>query len=120
MTSTVPRSDTALAAWQALTDRQRAYLTCAYQVDQEREAAEGRAWARGGRRRPAAEWRWLRYGDEWGGASALLRRVQERGLADTGAGATWAALDRRGLIERRYQPGGGQSGPVSVEVVDVR
>ena len=94
------------AIWQALNDRQRAYLECAYQVDQEREAAEGRAWARGGRRRPAADWRWLRYGHEWGGASALLRRVQDRGLADAGAGSTWAALARHGLVERRNSPSG--------------
>lgn len=41
MTGAVPRSDTVLAAWQALNDRQRAYLECAYQVDQERVAAAG-------------------------------------------------------------------------------
>lgn len=70
------------AAWRALNDRQRAYLAAAYALDQEHEAAERSAGSRAARRRPADEWRWLDYGEVYGGPSALLTRIRLRGVAD--------------------------------------
>lgn len=41
------------AAWEALNDRQRAYLAPADALGREHEAAEDAAWSRGGCWRPA-------------------------------------------------------------------
>jgi hypothetical protein len=89
----------ALTAWRALNERQQAYLAAILAVDQAYEAYERGAWAAGGRRRPAAEWRWIAYNEA---SSSLLDRLRARGLVDAGTGATFEALDRRGLLTRRY------------------
>lgn len=65
----------ALAAWQGLNARQRAYLAAVFAIDRANEAYERGAWAAGGRRPPADEWCWLDYGEGWGGPSALLARL---------------------------------------------
>jgi hypothetical protein len=89
----------ALTAWRALNERQRAFLAAILAVDQVNEAYERGAWAAGRRRRPAAEWRWIAYNEA---GSPLLDRLRAHGLVDAGTGATFEALDRRGLLTRRY------------------
>ena len=52
-----------LAIWQALNDRQRAYLREAFTLNQETEASVASRRARGWYdETPASVWRWLRYG----------------------------------------------------------
>ena len=41
--------------------RPRAYLLAIYSVDQDEQDYQHTAWSRGRRRRPADEWRWLKY-----------------------------------------------------------
>lgn len=47
--------------WDELNKRQQAYMQAIYEVDQETEANEKSVWSRGGRPRPAIEWRWMYY-----------------------------------------------------------
>lgn len=71
-----------------------------YRLDQAREADERGAWNRGQRVRPAAEWRWIAYNT----SESLLRfALQQAKLVDEGTGSTFASLERRGLIECRYE-----------------
>ncbi len=96
----------ALAAWQGLNARQRAYLAAVFAIDRVNEAYERSARAAGGRRPPADEWRWLDYGEGWGGPSALLARLRVCGLA----GAASARAPRRPVhapARRRAAGGGG-------------
>lgn len=51
---------------------------------------------------PASEWRWMPYN---AAGAALLRRIQEAGYRDEGTGSTFAALERRGLVLCKYEPG---------------
>jgi hypothetical protein len=80
-----------------LNDRQRAYLLEIYSVDQDEEAYERAAWSHGRRRRPADQWRWLKYarGEV---PTALYRRLSDGHLVDQGTGATFEALRARGLL----------------------
>jgi hypothetical protein len=51
---------------------------------------------------PASQWRWMPYN---AAGAALLRRIQEAGYRDEGTGSTFAALERRGLVLCKYEPG---------------
>jgi hypothetical protein len=85
--------------WDDLNDRQRSYLKVIYQVDQETEREEKRR-AFTGQRRPAAEWRWMFYGDvALNQVSRLKHLLKVAHLIDPGTGSTFQALERRKLVE---------------------
>jgi len=90
--------------WGDLTKRQQHYLQAIYEVDQENERHEKSQWSRGGRSRPASEWRWMFYGIQSpaDGDSPLRRSLNASGLVDTGTGSTFKALEKRGYIQCRY------------------
>lgn len=91
--------------WEALNDRQRAYLREIFRLDQEQEEHERGSWSRGERRRPAAEWRLLDYGllpYLPPVPTALYEAIERLGLRDAGTGSTFQALESRKLIRCRY------------------
>ena len=88
--------------WQELNERQQYYLVAIYEVDQEQEREERRAWFSGRHTRPASEWRWIEYGTFYGEDSPLKRKIASFQLLDEGTGSTFDALERRGLIDRWY------------------
>jgi hypothetical protein len=89
--------------WADLNKRQQVYLQAIYEIDQAREANVRSAGARGRwNSTPASVWRWIPYNTS---GSALLRRIQEAGYQDQGTGSTFEALERRGLVLCRYEPG---------------
>ncbi|MEW6638348.1 MAG: hypothetical protein AB1425_16210 [Actinomycetota bacterium] len=92
----------AAEAWEALGDRQRAYLEAAYREDQRAEDFERSAFSRGLSRRPADEWRWIPYGSSLVG-SFLQAALKVRGLVYKGTGSTFAALRDRGLLLTRHR-----------------
>lgn len=87
-----------------LNERQRAYLTVAYDIDQRAERLNA---GPGGRK--ACEWRWLDYGPD-----GRLRRftydgllrvaLEEMKLIDKGAGSTWHSLEERRLLITERRP----------------
>jgi hypothetical protein len=89
--------------WAALNKRQQIYLRSVFEVDQAQEADIKSMGARGRwNSTPASEWRWMPYN---AAGAALLRRIQEAGYRDEGTGSTFAALERRGLVLCKYEPG---------------
>lgn len=98
-------------AWEALNDRQRAWLAIIYEADQEAERWAHGAWRRGERPQPAAVWRWIEYGVTGGplssGPSGQLQfALHTKKVWDQGAGATLKVLTEAGLIETRGEPTG--------------
>src|SRR5689334_10600777 len=85
---------------EALNDRQKTYLLTVFRLDQAREADQRGAWNRGQRVQPAAEWRWIAYNTS---ESILRLQLLEAHLVDEGTGSTFESLERRGLIECRYE-----------------
>jgi hypothetical protein len=69
------------------------------------ETYERWQWTRGGRPRPASEWRWIFYGifAETGDDSPLRRRLKAARLVDPGTGSTFQAMEKRGYIQCRYE-----------------
>jgi len=100
---TVRTKGSPVEAWQRLNKRQQTYLQAVFELDQAREA-DKRYWAARGRwsSTPASEWRWMPYN---AAGAALLRRIQQAGYQDQGTGSTWEALERRGLVLCKYEPG---------------
>ncbi|MEV4087700.1 hypothetical protein AB0J43_46305 [Nonomuraea fuscirosea] len=98
----------ALAAWQALNERQQLYLRVIYRADQEAEEYAKGAWTAGGQSRPASEWRWLSYGpvgnSSLTGTGPLQDRLAAQGVRDQGAGSTLRTLEQAKLIETRQEP----------------
>lgn len=88
--------------WQSLNKRQQDYLTAIYQADQEVEAAERSRWHRGGRPRPAEEWRWMLYVNLNGHDLPVKWHLARTQQISEGTGSTLEALERRRLIEVRY------------------
>ncbi len=89
--------------WSELNTRQQAYLKAVYDIDQALEANVRLAGAHGyWNSTPASVWRWMPYNTS---GSGLLRRIQEAGYQDQGTGSTFEALERRGLVECKYEPG---------------
>jgi len=88
--------------WQSLNKRQQDYLQAIYLADQEVEAAERSRWSRGGRSRPAEEWRWMLYANLDGHDLPVKRHLALTQLISEGTGSTLEALERRGLIAVRY------------------
>ncbi|MXV21847.1 hypothetical protein [Deinococcus xianganensis] len=86
-----------------LNDRQTTYLRAALEIDQRQERWHKAAFERGDfneSRRAAADWRAMPFGrriDLSGQPATPLREAC--GGADEGSGATWAALERRGLVQ---------------------
>jgi hypothetical protein len=95
--------------WADLNKRQQTYLQAVYEVDQAKEAdmkwlgSQGR-WTN----TPASEWRWMPYNAS---GAALLRKIKDAGYVDQGTGSTFEALERRGLVLCKYEPGS-LSGPI--------
>ncbi len=90
-------------SWADLNKRQQVYLQAVYEVDQATEAAIKGAGVRGRwNSTPASEWRWMPYNAS---GAALLHRIQGTGYRDEGTGSTFAALERRGLVLCKYEPG---------------
>lgn len=108
-------------AWEALNDRQRAYLEAAYREDQRAEAFERSAFSHGLSRRPANEWRWIPYGSPLV-ESSLQTALKVRGLVDKGTGSTFVALRDRGLLLTCHRSVPVRVGKLAgnVEVLDVR
>ena len=88
--------------WANLNERQQAYMKAIYEVDQEQEEHERGAWNRGGRPRPASEWRWMEYGTFYGIHTPLKMKIFLRKLQDEGTGSTFNALEQRGLVTCKY------------------
>src|SRR5436305_12150072 len=92
-----------MVGWADLNKRQQTYLIAVYEVDQAQEAAIKDAAARGQwNSTPASVWRWMPYNAS---GAALLRKIQDAGYQDQGTGSTFQALERRGLVLCRYEPG---------------
>ncbi len=90
-------------AWADLNKRQQDYLKAVYDVDQGQELSIKRAGGEGHwNSTPASVWRWMPYN---AAGASLLRRVEDMGYRDHGTGSTFAALERRGLVLCRYEPG---------------
>jgi len=84
--------------WAELNERQRAYLRALYDCDQATETERRERAARGHwDRTPASEWRWQMYGPV-APPSQLYTALHSAGLVDPGTGATWQALENRGLV----------------------
>lgn len=104
---TAAGSSKALAAWTELNDRQQGTLATIYELDQEAEASQRRAGARGDYdRSPAAVWRALEFAHDPAGfgMTELQMRLSLRGWHSQGNGSTMAALARRGLIRQDWRP----------------
>lgn len=87
--------------WATLNERQRAYLRALYDCDQAKESELRQRAARGFYdRTPASEWRWQMYGPV-APPSALYTALRSANLVDPGTGATWQALEDRGLVRCR-------------------
>src|SRR5205085_4129526 len=91
-----------MLSWSDLNERQQQYMQEIYDIDQEQEADERGAWKRGGRPRPAHEWRWMEYGVFSGVCSTLYTKLYLRKLIDEGTGSTFNALETRGFIKCKY------------------
>src|SRR5579864_8950950 len=104
--------------WADLNKRQQEYLQAIYDQDQENERYEKSQWTRGGRPRPAIEWRWMFYGMQplTGTDSPLRHRLKVAGLVDPGTGATFESLEKRGYILCRYEPVGAFDPLVYVQI----
>ncbi|MFD8283488.1 helix-turn-helix domain-containing protein [Streptomyces solisilvae] len=117
-------SETALATWCALNERQRSYLTCIFLQDQEAEEEQRQNRYAGAARRPAAEWRRLTLAlsapAEVVGFTRIQERLREAGIHDPGTGSSVSALGRRGLIvvyrDRVYVDGLGDVPRTRVEM----
>ncbi|WP_239069920.1 XRE family transcriptional regulator [Streptomyces sp. SID13666] len=117
-------SGKSLDAWSSLNDRQRTYLTCIFQQDQETEEEQRHARHLGAERRPATEWRRMTLALSASSDAVGYTRIQERlrdaGVHDPGAGSSVAALERRGLIfvyrDRVYVDGLGDLPRTRVEM----
>lgn len=92
-----PASNT-LRAWEDLNARQRAFLEAVYRADKREEAFQRSAFSRGLKSRPADEWRWMLFHSGHSPIPTRLLELRLLGLLDPGAGSTFAALERRGLL----------------------
>jgi hypothetical protein len=78
-----------------LNQRQWTFLQAIFDQEQQNEAA-----LRGRSASMPAGWRWIPYN---AADAPLARRLRQGGVCDPGAGSTFAALERRGLVRRTYQ-----------------
>lgn len=93
----------AAETWAQLNERQRTYLTAIYNADQDREKEIADKRRRRIEVPPAAEWRKLRFSlklpRDLFGYTTIQDVLRGAGEHDAGAGATLAALRRRGLVK---------------------
>lgn len=119
--------DTGSAAqkvWDALNGRQRTYLTCIFQQDQEAEEDQEQRRFLGGTGRKAVEWRRMDLAlyapPELVGYTRIQSRLRQAGVHDPGAGSSVAALERRRLVvtyrDRVYVQGLGEVRRTRVEL----
>lgn len=94
-----------VALWNSLNKRQRHYLKAVYIVDQENEEYWRSEGAQGNfDTPPASEWRWIHYHPiGYDGDESRLQEEIGRKLIDPGTGSTFEALEKRELIECRYE-----------------
>lgn len=93
------RQDKATTAWSSLNERQQVYLRAIYVADQAVEESRKLSAARGHySSTPAAVWRWLLYATLSTGDTDLKSRLRSAGI-DEGTGSTFAALEKRGLVQ---------------------
>ncbi|MET8982616.1 hypothetical protein ABZX85_44265 [Streptomyces sp. NPDC004539] len=99
---------------EGLNERQQTYLDVLFTIDQDNESAQTRRWHATRERQPAEQWRWITYGVDHPAAEAtpVQQQLGRRHVLDAGAGATLAALQRRGLIELRRVAQDTPAGPV--------
>lgn len=92
----------------SLNHRQQTYLDAIYEIDLQAERDQARRWRQNLRREPADLWRWIPYDQPpFGESTAVQQLLAKSGVLDHGAGATLAALARRGLLrQRRTNPDG--------------
>lgn len=97
---------------QGLNERQQAYLAVLFTIDQDNESTQNRRWHATRERQPAEQWRWITYSVDHPAADAtpVQQHLNQRHVLDAGAGATLAALQRRGLIELRRVAQDGPTG----------
>ncbi|MBT2460001.1 hypothetical protein [Streptomyces sp. ISL-86] len=99
----------AQAAWDALNERQRAYMHVLYDHDQAAEEQRAADWAAGRTlddRTPASQWRWIDVVTPGTKLTSVQRHLAKRDVRDPGVGSTLAALARAGLIELEEVPRG--------------
>lgn len=100
----MPGQDTPL--WRALDARERACLLAAYAVARENARAARWQWRVTGQRPAPENWAWLPYAPDWPLHTRLGKaghmRLEEAGAADADPVALFAALERHGLVECRY------------------
>jgi hypothetical protein len=90
--------------WASLNQRQRSYLQALYECDQASERDRKERASRGVYdRTPASVWRWQLYGPTQP-PSQLYSLLRKAKLVDQGTGATWQALEARGLVLCRNVP----------------
>ncbi|MFC8723773.1 hypothetical protein [Streptomyces bacillaris] len=90
-------------AWDELNRRQQTYLTVLYRADQELAAERQSLGARGDwSSTPARVWRRISVNSYY---SPVAHQLRDKGVYDSGAGATLAALVDRGLIESGHVDG---------------
>lgn len=99
---------------ESLNERQQTYVSVLFTIDQDNEIAQDRRWHTTRERQPAEQWRWITYGIDHPAAEAtqVQQQLGQRHVLDAGAGATLAALQRRGLIELRRVAQDSAAGPV--------
>jgi hypothetical protein len=97
-----------------LNERQQAYLEVLFTIDQDNESAQNRRWHATRERQPAEQWRWITYGVDHpeAEATAVQKQLGRHDVLDAGAGATLAALQRRGLIKLRRLAQDSPAGPI--------
>ncbi|PZT71462.1 hypothetical protein [Streptomyces sp. AC1-42T] len=92
----------AQAAWDALNERQRAYMTVLYDHDQAAETARAQDAAAGYYDdTPASVWRWIDVVTPGTKLTSVQRALALKDVRDDGTGSTLQALQRYGLIEVR-------------------
>ena len=94
--------------WADLNERQRHFLGVMYRRESELAAYYNSQKAMFDPRKKGAQWRWMRHNGEHGLAQHLNLDAKEdedeKALRNNqGSGATYKALEERGLIERRWQ-----------------
>jgi hypothetical protein len=92
-----------MVSWSDLNKRQQAYLKAVFEVDQGQEEHMRWLGSQGHwKSTPASVWRWMPYNAS---GAALLRKIKDAGYVDQGTGSTFQALERRGLVLCKYEPG---------------
>ncbi len=90
-----------MTQWDDLNKRQQEYLKAVFDLDQSLEISMKQASASGDWNVPRASvWRWIPYNASY---SSLLQKITDLGYRDRGTGSTFEALERRGLVECRYE-----------------